>query len=479
MRRFLALCALCVAAVSCLAQGSAPFTIVRPADGAKVRETIHVLFPKNSVDPKQGYVGIFVNGNFIEATILAEKGNYLEYDIDSKALNLPDGPTTIEAVLYENFDEKPRIMDRSSVNVTLANQASIPIPGKGFSLHYHWSPGDEWKYDWQTNVEESTISQEQARLGGHAASVDINSHHAQYIYGMDNTYSNGDALLRMEVAPPKGKHTLTVATMDDPRPRTWFENQMYPIYLRVNSHGWEQYGVLPKVFGSDVDVSGGYRSTDLLADEPLPTLPAHPVKPGDVWESRFQLPDVGRVLDETATSFTQKIPARAEFVDVEWEMGYPCAKIHQTFSIGNSGPGAGANKIKTNAQSIDETYWFALDQGVIVKLVRTMNIDRKVGGEAQPMGSSMKGSSDERKPPRKLDFAAGVDIVIPQGRRVASAGGSSAGGGVGGEPPPQTRTFNFGNNNNNQQQTQTNIPLPPPQPEFRRVTFTETLTLER
>ena len=94
-------------------------------------------------------------------------------------------------------------------------------------------------------------------------------------------------------------------------------------------------------------------------------------------------------------SLTQKIPARGEFVGVEWEMGYPCARIHHSFSVG-SGPGGG-NHIQTNAQSIDEVFWFALDKGVVVKMIRTSVRDRRIeGGGGGPIARGASGA-----PPRR------------------------------------------------------------------------------
>src|SRR6476469_1077811 len=97
-----------------LAMAQAPFTIVRPADGAKVREDVRVLIPKNSV-PKTGYVGFFLDGKFMEAVIPNLSGRYYEYLLDTKGKKIEDGKHTLEAVLYVDYSDEPRIVDRSSV----------------------------------------------------------------------------------------------------------------------------------------------------------------------------------------------------------------------------------------------------------------------------------------------------------------------------------------------------------------------------
>src|SRR5476649_542729 len=80
---------LMLAGLTSVVLAQAPFTIVRPADGAKVRETVHVLIPKGSIPPG-GYVGIFLGGKFLEATVPPLKGKYYDYALDTKKLGLPD-----------------------------------------------------------------------------------------------------------------------------------------------------------------------------------------------------------------------------------------------------------------------------------------------------------------------------------------------------------------------------------------------------
>jgi len=109
----------------------APFTIVRPADGSRVREKIHVLIPKGSI-PSGGYVGVFLNGHLIEAVVPPLVGKYYEYVLDTKgrgiADTLPGKTDKLELVLYADSDEKSRIVDRSSVDVKIGNEANIASP---------------------------------------------------------------------------------------------------------------------------------------------------------------------------------------------------------------------------------------------------------------------------------------------------------------------------------------------------------------
>ena len=74
-------------AVGAFAQAN--FTIVRPVDNSRVREKVKILFPKGSVPPG-GYVGIFLNGQLIDAVVPQTQGKYQQYILDTKGRGLPD-----------------------------------------------------------------------------------------------------------------------------------------------------------------------------------------------------------------------------------------------------------------------------------------------------------------------------------------------------------------------------------------------------
>jgi hypothetical protein len=483
-------CLAAMATVAC-ALAQAPFTIVRPADGAKVRETVHVLFPKNSV-PTGGYVGIFVNSKFIEAIVPSAGAKYLDYSLNTKSLDLPDGPTTIEAVLYMDFAEKPRIVDKSSVQVTIANKANIKIPSGGYLLRYAYHDGRQWQYHWDVSQTVSTISEAQAKMGGHASQMPVDDFYGRLLYSVDNTYGGGDALLRIEIEPPTGKKSIVLPIQDNPTPRRVLEEELYPVYMKVSGTGSELYGLIPYYFGFN-GVEQGASTFNVMGVEPLPMLPTKAVKPGDSWITRFQLQSSDNnnfALVAQKNSLVDKIPARGEFEGVEWEMGYPCAKIHNTFTVGSGGAGEGINNIKSNAQSVDETYWFALDRGVVVKLIRSVVVDKKMDGASNPDPNQGYGGPGAGGPPPGYQggqpgggggpagpgFGAGKgrdeqgDVIRQLGKLNRGLGqGRPMGGpcfsGPGG--PGNASTGGFSQINNNQNTSQ-----------LYRVQETEVLTLE-
>src|SRR5579862_3914402 len=185
---------------SALAQSS--FTVVRPADGSKVREKVRVMIPKNSIDPGS-YIGVFLNGKFVEAVVPPVEGNYRVYTLDTKLptgtfpAGIPDGEMKLELVKYEGGDA-PRIVDRSSVTVTVANHMNISIPAGGVHLRYGFSSGQNLVYDVHELVTSYTLSGIGSDNQGRAPSFPQSELAFRMLYAVDNTYGNGDALLRMQ-----------------------------------------------------------------------------------------------------------------------------------------------------------------------------------------------------------------------------------------------------------------------------------------
>lgn len=75
------------------------------------------------------------------------------------------------------------------------------------------------------------------------------------------------------------------------------------------------------------------------------------------------------------TSIVKPFPARGDFVGVEWELGHPCAKIHQEIAAGKAGVGR---------ESISQDIWFALDRGVVLKMIESQTIDQTIAAQTQP-----------------------------------------------------------------------------------------------
>ncbi len=410
MKRALGSLLIGIAAVSALAQSS--FTIVRPADGSRVRENIRLLFPMNSI-PDTGYVGIYIGGKFVEALVPPKGANYRYYDIDTKARGIQDGPLTIEAVLFVDFADKPRIVDRSEIQVTVANSANIDIPDAGFKLAYKFRPGTEWVYNLRQKVAVSNLSETMANSTSRQsllAGADVEN--IRLLYAVDNTYAGGDGLVRIQALPEKGKRTLSLTTEDSDSARTFEDYQVHPIYMRLNSIGQQVFGSVPRYFPLEGTAGEGFR-TDLFVPYPLPTLPSATVRAGGLYPAKFQLGDLDlSKIDDLNSLVTDIEPVRGEFVGVEWQNGHPCVRLRHSLS-GRDPRGASETQQSRvrGAQSIEEDIWFALDLGTVVKMVRTYTIDARI---AAPTTAAAGGG------------AAGGGATAGGGRAGSAGGGSGA-----------------------------------------------------
>jgi hypothetical protein len=374
-------------------QGS--FTIVRPFDGSKVREMVKVLFPKNSVPEGSGYVGIFIDGQFLEAVAPKESADkkYYQYLLDTKAI--ADGSHKLEAKLYVDYSNQPRIVDTSSVDITVANKSSIPVPEDGFQLRYKFVPGTERIYRMQHRTIENVISEDdQKKQGSRPFQIQEDGETIRMLYACDNAYGNG--------------------------PAKFYPENMSGIYMRITSTGREVFGSIPDYFGLDGAVGGGQK-LDLFAAYPLPTLPSKGVKPGDSWQANFQQGVIDLPNAHTQKSVVEVTPARGELLGVEWEMGHPCAKIRNSIAEGsatkiNEKTGKASDQIADRKISLEETIWFALDTGIVVKYFRDETIEGKANFGFQSGGGGQSGGPS----------GPGAPGAPPQGSR-----GGKGGGGVG------------------------------------------------
>lgn len=383
-----ALLSVLAAAAVGMAMAQTSFTIVRPQEGSKVRETVRLLFPMNSV-PDNGYVGIYFNGKFIEAIVPAKGAQYRYYDIDTKARQIADGPLKVEAVLFQDFADRPRIIERTEVQLEVANSANIEVPDKGLTLRYKFRPGTQWIYRLTQKVAVNNLSEAIARQTDTASLLaGADTEEIRLLYSVDNAYNGGEGLVRLQALPEKGKRELRVTTSDSEEPRTFKDYEVHPLYMRLAGTGREIFGSVPRYFPLQGTTGDGFR-TDLFATFPLPTLPEAPVRLGAAWQSGFQLGELDLDKIDDLKSVVTRIPARGEFVGVEWQNGRPCARLRYSLSVNE--PRTGGRGRLVNAQSISEDIWFALDLGTVIKMVRTYTIDQKIQASGTNTGVAAGG----------------------------------------------------------------------------------------
>lgn len=376
MKRVLAVALAAVVAASAFAQGT--FTIRRPADGARVREVVDVRLPKNSI-PEGGYLGIVVNGKFLEAVMPEVSGDDYVYKLDTKGRGIPDGETTIETILYMYSNNNPVVLNRSSVTVNVDNKTSIRVPENGFNLRYRFVPGAEHVYKLTIGSTISQVSQAQAQLGSRGREIQVSETDYRILWAVDNVYdtpTGREGLIRIQPLPEVGKGHMWVVRGASAQPELVFEDQLGSLFHRLTNVGREQFSSLPVYFALEGTSGQRRASTDWYYFLDFPILPTRAVKPGDVFPAAFnidQAPEEGNLGNETREreKFYLTLPGRGVFEGVEWHNGLPCAKLSMTLQLGaqelqgatnvNSLPG------ETQSIKIQQNLWFALDRGVIVR----------------------------------------------------------------------------------------------------------------
>jgi hypothetical protein len=266
----------------------------------------------------------------------------------------------------------------------------------------------------------------------------------------------------MQVVPDKGiknREYSYVTTSGADGPAKFYPENMASIYMRISPTGREVFGAVPEYFGLEGNTGVGTR-LGLYASYPLPTLPSKGVKPGDTWGANFQLGALDLQNLYTQKSVVEIVPARGELIGVEWEMGHPCAKIRNTIADGTSSKRVDSKTAKAGDQisdrkvSLEETIWFALDTGVVIKYFRDITVEGKAnfgftsggaggagpqggaGGRGPTGGTGRGGSADPGDFSRGLtnpgDFQRG-DLKL-QGKKGGPSGPGALGapGGPGG-----------------------------------------------
>ncbi len=370
MKRFVGILIAAALAVGAFAQGT--FTIRRPVDDSTVRETVVVRIPKNSI-PEGGYIGIIVNGKFLEAVYPTVSGGDYIYKLDTKGRKIADGDMTIEAVLYVDFNEKPQIVNRSSVKVKLDNHTSIRIPSSGMLLRYKFAPGTETLYRASQKQTLSTVTQAQRQLGSRGVETPIDAESFRFLYAIDNSYKVAGAkqgLLRIQAVPDKGKDYAILTTTGSAAAERFYDYEMTPLYMRITDTGREVFSSAPPYFG--FEGAGRFSSLDLFLLNPLPILPSKRVKPGDIWAGGFQLGKLDLDKKDETQQFTHRLAARGSFEGVEWHKGIPCAKIRYAVEAGPKDLANVKNLNQLEGTSVkvevEELVWFALDRGQVVRV---------------------------------------------------------------------------------------------------------------
>lgn len=496
-----------IAALMLVAAGysQAGFTIRRPADGSVVRETVEFRIPRSSI-PETGFVGISLNGRFVEAVapidgVNANATDFI-YRLDTKAKGIADGPLKIEAVLYVDTGRGQIMRGRTGITVRVDNHSSIRVPAGGIRLRYDLTPQRQYIYGIEFSTKMSQLTDAQAAMG-RETNLGEGSQKLRYAYTViqrePGDRGQKSAIIRMQPMPEKGKDYAILTLPGDTEPKRYFESSMMPIYMKIDELGREAWGQFPVYAGFSTE-AGTPNRVDLYALLTLPLLPARGLTVGAPVAGGIQngALDMDKALE--TQKFTNVLPGAGKLVALEYQNGVRAARIENSLSVGNAAQGT---------QELKETYWFSLDGGYVLKYERKQIQTTRVrtqptggglgaGGGTTPEGGRAKPgvgtSRNMNNPPANfmpdgtIDFNTavnnGVSFSTDLSGTFLQAGGRRGGGGAGfgGQGGPGSRggderegggEMGFGGNPGNSGANQNRGTS-----RLMRITTTYTMTLE-
>lgn len=351
-----------------LAQGT-PFNILRPADGAIVRERVRIEVPRASI-PQGGFIGVYIDGRF--QTSLAprqdDKEPRLRYIWDTKVPivdpstqkpePIRDGEHTITVVLY---DPDGKEVDRAEVRVQVANQEGINLPAAGTRLQYRFRLGENINYKQHDEVV-LLAGQTGAEITGGVTGEQV-AYEANTFFNLFAYDIRGDTFIIRQRANKQQvlAYNQPVYTLGE---------EMFRAVLQFVTP-------LGNVIYQNVDTTNDPYVFRVMM---LPLLPELRVKPGDTWTSWAYI-----LLPDMPVERARKVLAQNKLEGVEWEGGYPTVKIRQTYEGTLSGTLEFSNfALKDAKVKLDRTLWFAFNAGRLVRSEATIEIEGQVPTGVQP-----------------------------------------------------------------------------------------------
>jgi len=389
-----------------LAQGT--FTIRRPLDGSTVRENVKIRIPRSGISDRQ-YIGVTVNGRFIEAAIPEQEGDDWVYTLDTKAMDVPDGACTIELVLYQdNGDQGSVVVDRTSVDVTVDNFTSIGADPEGVRLRYRFPVGSELIYFTQLNAEIETLSAAAAANNQRGNKRVLPGERVRFAYSIMNSYAGQagrEGLMSIQPRPEPGRDTVSLTITGETQARVYRAAELAPWYMRITDTGREVFSDIPDKFGVDGG-SFSFEPMNLYGFFPWPVLPFSPVQANETFAGAFLQSTVDLQDKDKTDRFFATIPVQGRIERFEWYRGIPTAKIVYRLNQNNalamafqqaSGPQAQGEQL-----DLTTTVYFDINRGRIVDMetryTQTMRINTNPagggagGGAGAPNGGRVQGA---------------------------------------------------------------------------------------
>src|SRR5579872_320498 len=309
------------------AQNQAPFTIRKPPDGATVREKVRVEIPLASI-PNDAYVAYYIDGQFRVALAptqeqrdKARPGASYDFVWDTKALyrarfstkdEVPaDGEHEIMAKLFVPVSPSGSVLkETTSVKVVVQNKfdpGNVPI-----ALRYRFVDGSSRDYSRTGNT---SIVAGLTQGAGSTDDQELVAENSDLLVAIEDKYPTGNAIVR---------NLLKKLTVRQSGQETTYPPDQLPkaLYQEVDPYGNVKYQNESVSFDQFAQMG-----IPVSATLELPVLPPQPVALGDKWQTS----NVSLELPGTPPDKQPHVTVDSSFDGVEWQGGYPTAKIHQHY----------------------------------------------------------------------------------------------------------------------------------------------------
>ena len=286
--------------------------IARPLDGATVRETVKIIVPASSV-PSGGYVSIEISGRRRSAMAKDPDSDTFIYQWDTKGLD-PDARLPLDArqpqegahtIAVQAYDAAGRKLgDPKEISVTVKNKAPELMPASGLLLRYTHKIGSSSKYRFRTETNLANISgatELAATIGQAIEAADL-----VIAQSTEDLRPDGSALVRQKL---------------DGAIKIGSGGRMVPIPNVKAKAAYRIEDGCGRTIGSIESIAEG---TKVVVE--MPNLPVQRVRIGDSWV------DVDNVFQDWSSGSNMAMSCNSTLEGVEWEGGYPCAKIKTVFS---------------------------------------------------------------------------------------------------------------------------------------------------
>jgi hypothetical protein len=456
------------------AQAQAPFRVLRPATGAKVRETTRIQFSRAALGDAK-YVQLFIDDVFRAAIAIPPQskkavhteqveanGSNVSLLWNTKAIDntpgladdkrvITDGPHTIEVV---GLDSAGRRIGKDTITLNVSNRSGLVMPSNGINMSYRFSVGDNSNYQERAEVNFIVADNQNPNGGGNSpygggsgqrpyygAQRQGTSYGGRQSGGGAPGYpgggggypgggmpGSGDGTDFNPIVPVQNvRATFERSTEDTAGSGAYFIRDKVLRGIIIGGNG--SAARLEEVYDfksryRTVASSGSLLSTS-TASRPgayvallLPNLGGGNRRAGEKWRTRTPIQLEWATLDSPPMVYADN-----ELEGLEWQDGYQTARVRQKFDGQVNMPiYGGAGTMKNAKVSMDRTIWFGYKTGKIIRMVTKVTVE---GDAPQSIVSQMAPSAGS--------FSQGGGAGFPGGGPAGFPGGGAGFPGAGGD----------------------------------------------